>query len=395
VISVEEARERLLAARPAARTEVLALVNARGRVPSPTAITAPVDVPPFANSAMDGFAVRAADLPGRLRIGGESAAGAARLPDVVPGTAVRVSTGAPLPPGADAVVPIEQATVIDGEVEIAAAVQTGNHVRDTGHDTRAGERVELPSPLTPAGIGVLASLGLAEITVVARPRVAVLSSGEELTPPGETLAAGRIYDANTPALVAAIAEAGGEPVEQPRVGDDPAAVAAALTTAAETADLVVTSGGVSVGAHDHIRDAIGRIGRLDFWRIAMQPGKPLAVGEIGGTTVIGLPGNPVSALVVSELLVRPLIRAVLGLPGDGRAHLPAVLDEEVGKDPERAAYLRVALRQTDAGWNAHPAGGQLSSQLRALAAADGLLVVPIGEPAGRAGATYDTMVLRD
>jgi molybdopterin molybdotransferase len=373
----------------------VALAQALDRVPIDPMPTAPMDVPPFANSAMDGFAVRAADLPGRLRVTGEVAAGQGTPPEVVPGTAVRISTGAPLPPGADSVVPIEQGTDTGGEVDIPEAVPVGNHVRDRGHDTRAGEAVALPVPLTPAGIGVLASLGVAEVAVAARPRVVVLSSGEELTPPGEALAEGRIYDANAPALLAAIAEAGGDPIERPRVGDDPAAVDAALQAAAEDADLVVTSGGVSVGAHDHLREAIERLGHLVFWRIAMQPGKPLAVGEIAGTIVIGLPGNPVSALVVSELLVRPLIRAVIGLPGDGRRHVDATLDEGVAKDPDRAAYLRVTLRQTDTGWAARPAGGQLSSQLRALAAADGLLVVPTGESAGRAGVAYDTILLRD
>jgi molybdopterin molybdotransferase len=395
VISVEEARERLLARRPPRRSEVVALAEALGRVPIDSAVTAPMDVPPFANSAMDGFAVRAADLPGRLRITGEVAAGDATFPEVVPGTAVRISTGAPLPPGADAVVPIEQVTDAGGEVDIAETVPIGNHVRDRGHDTRAGDAVALPVPLTPAGIGVLASLGIAEIAVAARPRVVVISSGEELIAPGGVLREGQIYDANAPALLAAIDEAGGDPIERPRVGDDPAAVDAALQAATADADVVVTSGGVSVGAHDHLRDAIERLGHLDFWRIAMQPGKPLAVGEIDGTIVIGLPGNPVSALVVSELLVRPLIRAVIGLEGDGRRHVDATLDEEVAKDPGRTAYLRVTLRQTDTGWAGRPAGGQLSSQLRALAAADGLLVVPVGEPAGRAGMAYDTIVLRD
>lgn len=395
MITVEEARERLLASRPVPRTEKVPLSVAVGRVLGEPSLVAPIDVPPFANSAMDGFAVRAADLPRRLRIIGEVAAGAGQLPRLEIGTAIRISTGAPMPPGADAVVPIEQAADTGATVDVTAPVAAGNHVREAGHDTRMGDEIDLPSPLTPAAIGVLASLGLAELTVRARPRVVILSSGEELTAPGTPLAEGHIYDANTPALVAAVTEMGGEPVPLARVSDDPAAVEAALRDAAEAGDLVLTSGGVSVGAHDHIRDAIERLGRLDFWRIAMQPGKPLAVGRIGQTKVIGLPGNPVSALVVAEILVRPLIRAVLGLPGDGRRHVTAALSEDLRKDPERAAYLRVVVRETDAGWVASPAGGQLSSQLRALAAATGLLVVPIGEPAGRAGHPYDTILLSD
>jgi molybdopterin molybdotransferase len=344
---------------------------------------------------MDGFAVRAADLPGRLRIVGESAAGSGELPEVDRGDAARISTGAPMPPGADTVVPIEEATDAGAEVTIPAPAPPGQYVREAGHDTRAGDAIGLPVPLTPAGIGVLASLGHGEVEVLARPRVAILSSGAELADAGQALEAGQIHDANGPALAAAILDAGGEPIARPRIADDAAAVDAALQDAVRAADLVVTSGGVSVGAHDHIRDAMERLGRLEFWRIAMQPGKPLAVGEVEGRLVIGLPGNPVSALVVTELLVRPLLRAVLGLPGDGRRHVRARLEEEAGKDPDRTAYLRVSLQRIDGDWVASLAGGQLSSQLRALAAADGLLAVPAGEPAGRAGASYDTIVLTD
>jgi molybdopterin molybdotransferase len=395
VIHVEEARARLAALAPAPRIETVSLKESIGRVPAARSITAEHDVPPFANSAMDGFAVRSGDLPGRLRIIGESAAGAAQMPEVASGTALRISTGAPIPPGADTVVPIEEATDAGAEVDIPAPAPAGQHVRTAGHDTRAGDVVSLPASLTPAAIGMLASLGRSEVEVLARPRIAVVSSGAELVDPGQPLARGQIHDANGPALAAAISEAGGEPIPLPRIADDPEAVAAALQAAAEAVDMVVTSGGVSVGAHDHVRDAIERLGRLDFWRIAMQPGKPLAVGEVAGRLVIGLPGNPVSALVVTELLVRPLIRAIVGLPGDGRRHVSATLAEDARKDPDRTAYLRVALRGTDTGWAARLAGGQLSSQLRALASADGLLAVPAGEPAGRAGIAYDTILLTD
>lgn len=393
MLSVEEARERLLGMAPELRVETVRLADARGRALALAVIQAPIDVPPFANAAMDGFAVRVADLPGRLRVTGEIAAGASEWPSVQPGAAIRISTGAPLPPGADTVVPLERASEIDGAIEVTETIPAGSDVRAAGHDTRAGETVYLPNPLTPAGIGVLASLGVAEIAVRTRPRVAILSSGEELVAPGTSLEPGQIYDANAPSLAAAVTDAGGEPILRGHVGDDPEVVAQALTDAAAEADVVLTSGGVSVGRHDHVRGAIERLGRLDFWRIAMQPGKPLAVGVVNGRTVIGLPGNPVSALVVTELLVRPLIRAALGLAGDGRLHMRAVLDEDLRKDPERAAYLRVRVRRTDAGWAARPAGGQLSSQLRALAAANGLLVIPAGEPAGRAGHAYETILL--
>jgi molybdopterin molybdotransferase len=393
VLSVEEARERLLSMAPEPRVETVQLAGALGRALAVTVIQAPIDVPPFSNAAMDGFAVRAADLPGRLRVTGEVAAGAREWPSVQPGAAIRISTGARIPPGADTVVPLERASETDGVIEVTDPIPAGSDVRAAGHDTRAGEAVHLPNPLTPAGIGVLASLGVAEVAVWARPRVAILSSGEELVTPGTSLQPGQIYDANAPSLAAAVTEAGGEPVLRGHVGDDPDAMAHALTEAATDAEVVLTSGGVSVGRHDHVRGAIERQGRLDFWRIAMQPGKPLAVGIVNGRTAIGLPGNPVSAMVVTELLVRPLIRAALGLAGDGRLHVRAVLDEDLRKDPEREAYLRVRVRRTDAGWAARPAGGQLSSQLRALAAANGLLLVLRGEPAGRAGHPYETILL--
>jgi len=274
------------------------------------------------------------------------------------------------------------------------AVVAGAHVRPVAQDTKAGDRIELASgPLTPASIAILASLGFGEVDLRRRPIVAILSTGDELVAPGSTLGPGQIHDANAVALAAAVTDAGGEPRPLERAPDDPAVIEPRLTAGAAEADLLIVSGGVSVGQHDHVRAVIERIGTLDFWRIRVQPGKPLAFGSIAGCPVIGLPGNPVSALVTFELFVRPLLRAMLGLAGDGRQHVPARLEERVAKDPERRAYLRVVVRRGADGWVARGAGGQGSAQLRPLAAANALLVVPEGEPAGEAGRTYDALLL--
>jgi molybdopterin molybdotransferase len=312
---------------------------------------------------------------------------------VVPGTTVRIMTGAPMPPGADAVAPIEVVNEAETEVEVPLT-ERGAYLRRAGHDSRAGERVELPAEaLTAATLGLLASLGLGELAVRRRPRVAILSTGDELRQPGAPLAAGQIHDANGIALAAAITEAGGEPVRLERAPDDPAQVERQLSRGAADADLLVASGGVSVGRHDHVRDVIERLGTLDFWRIRMQPGKPLAFGAVRGVPVLGLPGNPVSALVTFELFARPLIRRMLGLPGSGRLTLPAVVKERIAKDQERRAFLRVRVAREADGLAAWPAGGQQSSQLRPLATANGLLIVPEGEAAAEAGRTYDALLL--
>ena len=373
--------------------EQVPLSDAAGRVLLDRIVVASVDVPAFANSAMDGYAVRASDTPGTLRVVGEVAAGMATLPTVGRGTTVRIMTGAPVPPGADAIVPVEQAgTESAGHVALERAA-AGAQVRPAAHDTRKGHAVELPGVLSPARVAVLASLGRGVVEVRRRPLVAVLSTGDELVEPGMPLGPHQVHDANGLALAAAAREAGAEARVLPRAPDDPAAIGDALRGAAAWADLIVTSAGVSVGRHDHVRSVIEERGTLDFWRIAIQPGKPLAVGTLDGTTVVGLPGNPVSALVVFELFVRPLIRRMLGLTGDGRLHLQARALDRIGKDPLRRAYLRVRVGPDESGFAARAAGGQGSSQLRPLADANALLVVPEGAGAAEPGSTYEVIML--
>lgn len=393
MLSVEEARDRILADVRLTDEEAVPLHHAAGRVPASFQVVAAVDVPPFANSSMDGFACRAVDSPGELRIVGEVAAGAAHLPPVGPGEAARIMTGAPIPPGADAVVAQEDAAEVGDDRVRVPAVEMGSYVRPAAQDTRAGDRVALPpEPLAPATIAVLASLGIGSVNVRRRPVVAILSTGDELMAPGEPLGPGQIHDANTTALAAAVVDAGGEAHALERVHDDPGEIERVLVAGTADADLLLASGGVSVGRRDHVRAVIERLGTLDFWRIRVQPGKPLAFGSLAGRHALGLPGNPVSALVTFELFGRPLLRAMLGLAGDGRLHLPARLEERLPKDAARRAYLRVVVRRGADGWLARGAGGQGSAQLRPLAAANALLVVPEGEAAGESGRTYDALL---
>ena len=392
MLSLDEAYRRLLARAHLTGPESVELADAVGRVLVEPKVMAAVDVPPFANSAMDGFAVRAADTPGRLRVVGEVSAGSAELPTVGAGTAARIMTGAPLPPGADAIVPIEEADEEGEWVSIGDGVLSGRYVRAAAHDTRAGDEICLPGELTPPKVAVLASLGIGRVEVRRRPLVAILSTGDELVGPGEPLGPGQIHDANTVALTSAVVEAGGRPLALPREADEEWPIERALMDAARRADLVVTSGGVSVGRRDYVRTVLERNGSLDFWRIAVQPGKPLAVGSLGGATVIGLPGNPVSALVTFELFVRPFIRAMLDLTGDGRLHVSARPETRMEKDHARRAFLRVNVWHEDGEIHARAAGGQSSSQLRPMADGNALLIVPEGQAAAEPALNYEAIV---
>jgi molybdopterin molybdotransferase len=341
---------------------------------------------------MDGYAVRSADTPGRLRVVGEVAAGMPSPPRVETGTTVRIMTGAPVPPGADAIVPVEAASNESDELVTLAEATPGDHVRAAAHDTRAGDEICVPGVLTAPGIAVLASLGLGTVNVHRRPVVAILSTGDELIGAGEPLGPNQVHDSNGVALAAAVREAGGEPIILPRARDDAAEIERTLLGAAGRVDLLVTSAGVSVGRHDYVRAVLEQRGSLDFWRIAIQPGKPLAVGEIGGRTLIGLPGNPVSALVVFELFVRPFLRVMQGLDGDGRTHVGATPEARIEKDPKRRAFLRVNVWREDGTIRARAAGGQQSSQLRPLADGNALLVVPEGADAAVPGLSYEAIV---
>jgi molybdenum cofactor synthesis domain-containing protein len=364
-------------------------------------------VPPFANSAMDGYAVRAADVAGApvtLPVVAEVAAGHAVDRPLVAGEAMRIFTGAPLPDGADAVVIVEVTERLDDgrAVRIGAAVDPGTHTRAAGEDLKPGERVlAAGDELTPARRGVLASLGVAEVTAHPRPRVGVMSTGDELVAGSAPLQPGQIRDSNRPTLLAMVAEAGFTPVDLGRVPDDEAAIAAALGRGVEGCDAVLSSGGVSMGDIDLVRVVLDRMGDMRWMQIAIRPAKPLAFGVVTAddgrpVPVFGLPGNPVSSIVSFALFARPGLRRLAGHP-DERLHLPrlaAVAAEPLARRPDGRTHLvRVVVAAGPGGVLAvRSSGGQGSHQLGAMARADGLVVLPDGPGAG-AGDPVEVMLL--
>jgi len=394
MISLAEARAAVLAERRPLPVVHRPAAEAVGSVLG-AALRATEPLPRFANSAMDGYAVIAADTAGApvtLQVVGEVLAGDTTGPTVGPGQAVRIMTGALLPPGADAVCMVEH-TRADGDskVEVQVPVTPGLHVRRPGEDVAEGSVVfDAGTVLTPAHLGVLASLGCAQVPVHRQPVVAVLSTGNELEASSGPLPPGRIRDANRPALLATMAADGFDTLDLGAIGDDEQAVAAALRHAADRADAVVTSGGVSVGDRDVVRMVLQELGGGDvqWMQVAIKPAKPFAFGHLGKhrTPVFGLPGNPVSALVSYELFVRPSLRIMAGYQRLDRPIVRATLAARVNRAPDGKLHLvRVQARiASDGTLVAEPVSGQGSHQLRSLADANALALVPDGDgcPAG-------------
>jgi molybdopterin molybdotransferase len=379
-LSVEEAQARALQVVRRVGAERIAVRQALGRVVAED-VAAPGDVPPHDDSAMDGFAVRAADGLAERRIVGEAAAGHPAGRAVGDGEAIRIMTGAPVPDGADAVVMVEHTHSSGDRVTPTRAVKPGDHVRRRGEDVRAGQCVlRSGETVGAAELGVLASLRRAAVLVARRPVVAVLSTGDELRDVDQPLVPGAIADTNSYALQALVEEAGAVARVSPIVPDDPEVLRAALEEA-RSADLIVTSGGVSVGEHDHVKRVLGELGaELSFWRVDMKPGKPVAVARLGETPFYGLPGNPVSTMVSFLLFVRPAIRTAMGStrPFD-LPRATAQLSRPLKVKGERRHYLRAACAFDGEGrLRATVMPQQGSHQLTSMLGANGFVVVEPG-----------------
>lgn len=401
MIPLDEARAFVLSGCQVAAPAEVPLRAARGLVLA-RAVDAPEDIPPFANSAVDGFAVRAADVaptPVTLRVVATVAAGAAPDREVGAGEAIRIMTGAPMPPGADAVVMVEVTELsADGaSVVINEPVEPGAAIRAAGEDVRAGQRVFEPgTELGPGHLGVLSSLGMLTAPVRPRPRVGVLSTGDELVEGPAPLAPGQIRDSNRVALLALLDQAGCTGVDLGLVPDTEADITAAILRGVAECDALVTSGGVSMGAFDFVKVVLDRIGDMRWMQVAIRPAKPLAFGTVDGVPVFGLPGNPVSSMVSFELFARPALRKMMGVPEAAwvRATVPAVADEPMPRRADGKVHFDrvLAAYGTDGRLHVRSAGGQGSHQLTAMAHAGALAVVPNGTGVG-AGDLVDVLLI--
>lgn len=388
MISLEEARTRInrdLIVLPIVDVPITA---AREMVLAET-VTASEAIPPFANTAMDGYAVRAVDTRGATKTSPKVLAVSATVPagGVAPralesGEAMRIMTGAPMPEGADAVVMVELTRPAGFDVMILAEVPPGNHVRPAGDDIRPGTEVFHPGTvLTPGHLGVLASIGRETVKVYRRPRVGVMSTGDELVEGPQPLQPGQIRDSNRLTLLSLVAEAGCHPVDLGLIRDDERAIRTALDRAVEQTDAVITSGGVSMGDYDLIKAILSDLGDFNWMQVAIKPAKPLAFGVMAGTPVFGLPGNPVSSMVSFELFARPALRRMMGRLDAERPHLWALAEDGLRREPDgKTHFLRVVVTQRgDGAWRVRSAGGQGSHHLLAMASANGLAVLPDGE----------------
>jgi molybdopterin molybdotransferase len=393
LISIEDARRTVLEAVTRLDDEELPLDDALGRVLAEE-VTSGLDVPPFDSSGMDGYALQAGD-PADLEVIAEASAGHPASVAVAAGTAVRISTGARVPEGADAVVPVERSEAGGDSARVRVpATEPGDNVRRAGEDIRSGEVVlHAGAVLGPAELGVAASIGRASLRCARRPRVAVLVTGDELTPPGSPLEPGGIYSSNGVALAAQVQRAGAALAGRETVPDSPDGTRTAIGEALAAADVVVVSGGVSVGPHDHVKEALRDLGVEEhFWGVSLRPGKPTWFGTRNGTLAFGLPGNPVSAMVTFQLFARPALAALQGAAPEAR-RATATLEEPIARNAQREQAVRVRLRQTDSGLAARATGEQGSHMLTSMLGADGLALIAPGEGQVSAGERVEVELL--
>jgi len=414
MITVEEARERVLQNFRRLEPEERPLLEALGQVTTED-VRAGFDIPPLDNTAMDGYAVRAADTDGasesspvELRVIGELAAGYLFDGEVVPGTVVRIMTGAPLPAGADSIVPFEETDETgrgvpskvghtESRVRIFKAARPGNNIRRAGEDVRGGD-VVVPAGtlLRPAHIGVLASLGHPTVRVTRRPLVAILSTGDEVLEPGQPRGPGQIYDSNASSIAAMVLRNGGIPLRLGIARDTVEDLTAKVREAMQ-ADMLVTTAGVSRGDFDVVKEVLAREGRIDFWTVNMRPGKPLAFGvfENGGKRVphIGLPGNPVSSMVTFELFGRPALQTMLGRPVRERPIVRAITRDRIRMSDERRFFARCLVTREGEGYLASLSGSQGSGVLTSMARGNGLAVIPEGSPDVQPGSEVEVLML--
>jgi molybdopterin molybdotransferase len=392
LISIAEGRRRVLEAVTRLGDEDVSLDLALGRVLAEE-VTSAIDVPPFDSSGMDGYALIAGP-EAELEVIGEARAGHPASEALRPGAAVRISTGAALPEGADAVVPVERTSPATAERVRVPATEARANIRRAGEDIRSGDVVlRAGTVLGPAELGVAASVGRASLRCALRPRVAILATGDELTAPGEPLAPGAIYGSNGFALSAQVERAGAALARRGTVPDTPDGTRAAIREALEAADVVIVSGGVSVGPHDHVKDALRDLGVEEhFWGVRLRPGKPTWFGTRDGTLAFGLPGNPVSAMVTFQLFARPALAALQGATPDA-PRATAMLAHPVARNRRREEAVRVRLRHTDEGLVAESTGEQGSHMLTSMLGADGLALIAPGDGELAAGDRVEVELL--
>jgi molybdopterin molybdotransferase len=396
VITIHEAIDSVLSAVRPQPVETVPLLEAFGRTAA-VAVVSPERVPAFDNSAMDGFAVRGADLEAgrrQFKVGFEIPAGRWVSETVGAGEAAKIMTGAPLPPGVDTVVPAELTESKGRDVVVTAALRTGANVRRAAEDVEQGDvLLERGSHLGPAEIGLLASVGCQSVQVARRPRVAILATGSELVPSGLPLGPGQIRDSNSYTAYGQVLAAAGEPIRLGIARDD-LDETRRLVAAALVHDVVITSGGVSVGEFDFVKQVQDELGvERRFWGVATKPGRPLAFGTLDGTLVFGVPGNPVAAMVTFEMYIRPALLAMQGRPDVYRPFVYAAAEEPVKPSTDRAELRRCRLLHRERHWGFTTTGPQGSAILRSMALAEGLALVPSGYPGGKPGEELPVMLL--